>query len=116
MITGKTPQYLNHDNPQTQHCRLEKRKGMRLSTNSQGSIPSKIHQQQATKASFEFATWELRAKNNTITIHSIYHPPYSTTNRITNAKFIEEFTDHVSSCLPTHQNNIFIGDLQLTHK
>ena len=27
--------------------------------------------------------------------------------------FIEEFTDHVSSCLPTHQNNIFIGDFNL---
>ena len=65
------------------------------------------------KASFEFATWELRIKNNTITIHSIYHPPYSTTNKITNAKFIEEFTDHVSSCLPTHQNNIFISDFNL---
>ena len=65
------------------------------------------------KASFEFATWELRIKNNTITIHGIYHPPYSTTNKITNAKFIEEFTDHVSSCLPTHQNNIFIGDFNL---
>ena len=65
------------------------------------------------KASFEFATWELRTKNNTITIHSIYHPPYSTTNKITNAMFIEDFTDHVSSCLPTHQNNIFIGDFNL---
>ena len=65
------------------------------------------------KASFEFATWELRVKNNTITIHSIYHPPYSTTNRITNAMFIKEFMDHVSSCLPTHQNNIFIGDFNL---
>ena len=65
------------------------------------------------KASFEFAIWELRAKNNTITIHGIYHPPYSTTNRITNAMFIEEFTDHVSSCLPIHQNNIFIGDFNL---
>ena len=65
------------------------------------------------KTSFESAMWELRAKNNTITIHGIYHPPYSTTNRITNAMFIEEFTDYVSSCLPTHQNNIFIGDFNL---
>ena len=65
------------------------------------------------KTSFKSAMWELRAKNNTITIHSIYHPPYSTTNRITNAMFIEEITDYVSSCLPTHQNNIFIGDFNL---
>ena len=65
------------------------------------------------KASFEFATWELRVKNNTITIHGIYHPPYSSTNRITNAKFIEEFTDYVSTYLPIHQNNVFIGDFNL---
>ena len=65
------------------------------------------------KASFEFATWELRIKNNTITIHGIYHPPYSNTNRITNAKFIEEFTDYVSSYLPIHQNNVFTGDFNL---
>ena len=65
------------------------------------------------KTSFESAMWELRVKNQTITIHSIYHPPYSTTNRATNAMFIEEFTDYVSSCLPTHQNNIFIGDFNL---
>ena len=65
------------------------------------------------KASFEFATWELRIKNNTITIHGIYHPPYSSTNRITNAKFIEEFTDYVSSYLPIHQNNVFTGDFNL---
>ena len=52
-------------------------------------------------------------KNNTIVIHGIYHPPYSTTNKITNAKFIKEFTDHVSSCLPIHQNNIFFGDFNL---
>ena len=57
--------------------------------------------------------WELRAKNHIMTIHGIYHPPYSTTNRATNAMFIKEFTDYVSSCLPTHQNNIFIGDFNL---
>ena len=48
------------------------------------------------KTSFESAMWELRVKNHAMTIHSIYHPPYSTTNRATNAMFIEEFTDYVS--------------------
>ena len=65
------------------------------------------------RASFEFATWELRVKNNTNTIHGIYHPPYSSTNRITNAKFIEEFRDLCSTYLPIHQNNIFTGDFNL---
>ena len=66
-----------------------------------------------TKASFEYATWELKAKNTTITIHGIYHPPYSTTNKTTNTKFIEDFTDYVSTCPPDHQNNVFIGDFNL---
>ena len=60
-----------------------------------------------TKSSFEFAAWELRIKSTVITIHGIYHPPYSLTNKITNGRFIEEFTDYVSTNLPEHQNNIF---------
>ena len=46
-------------------------------------------------------------------MHGIYHPPYSLTNKVTNSKFIEEFTDYVSTCLPEHPNNIFIGDFNL---
>ena len=48
-----------------------------------------------------------------VTIHGIYHPPYSLTNKITNGRFIEKFTDYVSTNLPEHQNNIFIGDFNL---
>ena len=65
------------------------------------------------KPSFEHATWELRIKSTTITIHGIYHPPYSLTNKITNGKFIEDFTEFVSTTLPSHQNNIFLGDFNL---
>ena len=43
----------------------------------------------------------------------IYHPPYSLTNKVTNSKFIEEFTDYVSTCLPEYPNNIFIGNFNL---
>ena len=66
-----------------------------------------------SRSSFEYACWELKAKNNTLTVHSIYHPPYSLTNKITNGKFTEEFTEYVSTCLPEHPNNIFIGDFNL---
>ena len=48
-----------------------------------------------------------------ITIHGIYHPPYSLTNKITNGRFIEKFTDYVSTNLPEHQNSIFIGYFNL---
>ena len=63
-----------------------------------------------SKPSFAYAMWELRIKCNTITIHGIYHPPYSSTNKITNTKFIEDFTDYVSKSLPSHHNNVFLGD------
>ena len=46
-------------------------------------------------------------------MHGIYHPPYSSTNRITNTKFIEDFSDYVSTSLPNHQNNVFLGDFNL---
>ena len=108
----KNTTILNQDNLKlsTVDCRTGKGGGLALIHKAQYPVKfiSSGH-----KASFEFAIWELRAKNNTITIHGIYHPPYSTTNRITNAMFIEDFTDHVSSCLPIHQNNIFIGDFNL---
>ena len=108
----KNTTILNRDNLKlsTVDCRTGKGGGLALIHKAQ--YPVKFISS-GYKASFEFATWELRVKNNTIIIHGIYHPPYSTTNRITNAMFIEEFTDHVSSCLPTHQNNIFIGDFNL---
>ena len=49
----------------------------------------------------------------TTTIHGIYHPPYSLTNKITNGKFIEDFTEFISTTLPSHQNNIFLGNFNL---
>ena len=64
-------------------------------------------------ASFEFAVWELKTKNTPITIHGIYHPPYSLTNKITNGRFIEEFTDYVSTSLHKCPNNIYLGDFNL---
>ena len=48
-----------------------------------------------------------------VTIHGIYHLPYSLTNKITNGRLIEEFTDYVSTNLPEHQNNVFIRDFNL---
>ena len=63
--------------------------------------------------SFECTTWKVTAKNTTFTIHCVYHPPYSLTNKTTNGIFIDEFTDFASTFLPDHSNNIFIGDFNL---
>ena len=49
----------------------------------------------------------------TVTLHGIYHPPYSLINKNTNTMFINEFTDFATEILPEHQNNIFTGDFNL---
>ena len=48
-----------------------------------------------------------------LAIHGIYHPPPSIANKTTNSLFIEDFTDFVSATLPSHSNNIYIGDFNL---
>ena len=35
------------------------------------------------RPTFEFATWELKLKNGTLTVHGIYHPPPSLRNKMT---------------------------------
>ena len=49
----------------------------------------------------------------TVTLHGIYHPPYSLINKNTNTMFINKFTDFATETLPEHQNNIFTGDFNL---
>ena len=62
---------------------------------------------------FECPTWQIKAKQATLTVHSMYHPPYSLINKNTNTLFIDEFTEFATSLLPNHHNNIFTGDFNL---
>ena len=49
---------------------------------------------------FECTTCQIKAKQATITLHGIYHPPYSLINKNTNTMFIDEFTDFATETLP----------------
>ena len=103
---------LNRDHLRLHTANRKEGRGGGLALINRSQYPCRtIHS--GSKPSFEYAAWELKVKNTVITIHSIYHPPYSLTNKITNGRFIEEFTDYVSTSLPEHQNNIFIGDFNL---
>ena len=103
---------LNRDHLRLHTVNWKEGRGGGLALINRSQYPCRtIHS--GSKPSFEFAAWELKVKNAVITIHGIYHPPYSLTNKITNGRFIEEFTDYVSTSLPKHQNNIFIGDFNL---
>ena len=120
-----TETWLNNNHDNWKDITILKRDNLKLCTadhkTGKGGGLALIHKAQypiktistGTKPSFEYAVWELRIKCNIITIHGIYHPPYSSTNRITNMKFIEDFSDYVSMSLPNHQNNVFLGDFNL---
>ena len=61
--------------------------------------------------SFKYATWSLMVSKKTITITGIYHPLLK--DNITNAMFIEDITDHITSLLPATTNNVILGDFNM---
>ena len=67
------------------------------------------------RRSFEQAMWKVSTKNTTLTIHGIYHPPYSLTNKITNTMFLDDFTEYITETIPDNNqtNNLFVGDFNL---
>ena len=66
-----------------------------------------------TKSSFEHALWKIHCRSTKITVHSIYHPSYLLTNKITYDMSIDNFTEFISRTLSNHRNNIYICDFNL---
>ena len=62
---------------------------------------------------FKSATWKLNVKNTKLAIHGIYHPPPSLRNKTTNGMFVDEFTEFASNTIPSHTNNLYMGDFNL---
>ena len=72
-------------------------------------IPYPKHQ------TFEHSTWKIKSGNTSITIHGIYHPPYSLRNKCTNNMFLDDFTNYLTNTLPDPDllNHIMLGDFNL---
>ena len=60
--------------------------------------------------SFEYAAWELIVKNRSLMITGVYHPPYSSKNKITYKLFKDNFTEFSTNLLSEHNNNIVLED------
>ena len=56
--------------------------------------------------SFEYAVWILTAQSTSITIITVYYPPYSKKNLLTNTMFIDDVTEFLAKALSWHQNII----------
>ena len=63
--------------------------------------------------SFEYAIWKLIAQSTSINIITVYHPPYSEKNPITNTMFIDDITKFLAEALSQHQNIILAGDFNI---
>ena len=58
---------------------------------------------------FKVTKWRVKTKSESLLVIAVYHPPYSTTNHITNTAFLDEFTNWITMDL-TQEKNIFIAD------
>ena len=120
-----TETWLSDKHMQWKDCTILDKDGLSLSTadriGRKGGGLALIHKttyntkllNKGTRPTFEHASWELKIKNVSLIIHGIYHPPPSLANKTTNGMFIEDFIDFVSTTLPSHPNNIYIGDFNL---
>ena len=61
--------------------------------------------------SFEHATWTLTLGSKTITVTCIYHPLPK--DHVTNAMFIDDFTQYQTDLLQSSKNNIITGDFNM---
>ena len=62
---------------------------------------------------FQYAIWNVSSKETSITIITIYHPPYSNQHPVTNTMFLDDITEWPSNILPKYNNIILAGDFNL---
>ena len=62
---------------------------------------------------FEYAIWQLHPNNISLTILTIYHPPYSNINKSTNGQFIDEFAEFLVDFLTEYSNVNIMGDFNI---
>jgi exonuclease III len=63
--------------------------------------------------SFEHAEWKSNSKNFVLLIIGIYRPPYSERHRVTQAMFMNEFTDLLEQLSQRSEPMVLIGDFNL---
>ena len=59
--------------------------------------------------SFQFCKWQVQIHHTTITLVSLYHPPYNNKTKVTDAEFLDEYTDWISETLANDKNLLIVG-------
>ena len=81
---------LNRDNLKTQVSNRKLRRGGGLAIVYKSNIEVKCLKEDQLNT-FQFTIWKVRCNNDNIMLIAIYHPPYTTSNPITNTTFIDEY-------------------------
>ena len=66
--------------------------------------------QEGELPSFHFAIWKIKSENQRVFAISIYRPPYTPSNPITDVQFITEFAEWIPYITIQHKNTIVLGD------
>ena len=69
--------------------------------------------QEGQLPSFQFAIWRIESGNQCVFAVSIYRPPYTTTNQITDAQFTTDFTEWIPYITMQYKNTIILGDFNI---
>ena len=62
---------------------------------------------------FQFCKCQVQIHHTTITLVSIYHPPYNNKTKVTNAEFLDEHMDWIAETLANDKNLLICGDYNL---
>ena len=63
--------------------------------------------------SFQYAIWRVQLKNKICIVIGLYRPPYSPSNPITLATFLDEFTNWIADVLAEYSGIVMVGDFNI---
>ena len=63
--------------------------------------------------SFQFCKWQVQVHHTSITLVSIYHLPYNNKTKVTNAEFLDEYTDWIAETSANDKNLVICGDYNM---
>ena len=61
----------------------------------------------------EYALWECKTSGTLINVLAIYHPPYSSTNKCTDAMFLDDFAELLEEVLVSYGKIVCMGNFNL---
>ena len=63
--------------------------------------------------SFQFCKWQVQVHHTSVTLVSIYHLPYNNKTKVTNADFMDEYTDWLAETSANDKNLVICGDYNM---